>query len=117
MSAGDNLNPKQFFHGTVAEDMHEVTPRGARQYHIGEHDGTHAFATTSESDAWHYAELAWNHASTGVPRVYRVQPKGHVEQDPHRENFDGRWHRSKEGFDVMHEVPMPEHMGPAEDWR
>jgi hypothetical protein len=117
MAAHDNLSPQQFFHGSSTEGLTEITPRGAQRYFHSDHPGTHAFATTSESDAWDYAEKAWNHADKGIPRVYRVEPKGEVEKDPHYQNTEGTWHRSKHGFRVVGEVPMPEHMGPAEDWR
>jgi hypothetical protein len=117
MTASDHLNPQQFFHGTVAEDLDEVTPRGEGRYFRSDHEGTHAFATTDVDDAWHYAEKAWHHASSGVPRVYQVEPLGDVEKDPHEQNYSGKWHRSKTGFGVVGEVPMPEHMGPQEDWR
>lgn len=117
MSAGDNLNPQQFFHGTVSEHgLTEITPRGEKRFYRSDHAGTHAFATTSESDAWDYAEKSYMHTDRGIPRVYRVEPKADVEKDPHYQNYEGKWHRSKAGFNVVGEVPMPEHVGNPEDW-
>lgn len=118
MGAHDNLSPQQFFHGSVSErPLTQITPRGSQRFFRSDHEGTHAFATTSESDAWEYAEKAFMHTDRGIPRVYRVEPKGDVEKDPHYQNTEGKWHRSKQGFNVVGEVPMPEHMGPAEDWK
>ena len=85
----------------------------------------HAYATSDPSNAWHYAETAWNNADAGGthPKVYRVRPLGPVEDDPthtpsgeSRGTFTGDV-RSKHGFEVVGEEPMPEHMGEPEDWR
>lgn len=42
---------------------------------------------------------------------------GDVERDPHEQNYDGKWWRSRQGFKVLGEEKMPEHMGDPEDWR
>lgn len=117
MSASESLSPTQFYHGSSTGGLSEITPRGAAHYYPGEHEGTHAFATTDASDAWDYAEKAWNTADSGVPHVYRVEPMGDVERDPHEQNYDGKWWRSRQGFKVLGEEKMPEHMGDPEDWR
>lgn len=122
------LNPEQFFHGTTAElypgDRIEPTSvTGEYPTFPNMSDSRYAYATRSESDAWHYAELAWHESGAGIPHVYEVRPAGRHSKDPSRDrqghsrdNFEND-RRSKEGWDYVREVPMPEHMGEPEDWR
>lgn len=86
-------------------------------------DPSFAYATPHEDDAWNYAEKAWHSTSHGRPRVFQVESLGDHEEDPafdqhgrSRSNFtDDR--RSQQGWRVLREMPMPEHMGTPEDWR
>lgn len=125
----------EFFHGTVRPlkvgDV--ISPASSRpDWHQvsfpSETNRDYAYATAKEDDAWHYAEMAHNSQfRPGMkihPRVYRVRPLGPHEKDPtydhergySRGNFEGDV-RSKHGFEVVGEQPMPEHMGEPEDWR
>jgi hypothetical protein len=134
MSATEHLRPEQFFHGTTRPNLTEITPADRHPTWMkpvfeNETDRGHAYATTDESNAWHYAQLAHNtavHRSRGgpfpVPRVYQVEPMGEHETDPeydgdrHRGNFSTD-RRSRHGWRVVREMPMPEHMGEPDDWR
>ena len=126
MSAGDHLNPQQFFHGTIREGLSEIVPastHGKGAVFPSVTSTAHAYATPDVSNAWHYAEMAWNAAGSGIPRVYQVEPLGEHEEDPAvdgkgnpRGNFSGD-RRSTKGWRVTREVPMPENMGTPEDWR
>lgn len=117
---------EKFYHGTTREGLSTVTPadhHGEKVMFPHDTDHGHAYASSNEDDAWGYAEKAWNASSTGVPRVYEVKPTGTHEKDPatdhmgrSRGNFEGDV-RSKDGFRVVREMPMPEHMGPQEDWK
>lgn len=126
MSAAGSLQPKQFFHGTVRAGLRSIQP--AEQHGKGvvfphDTDTGHAYAASSEADAWNYAEKAWHASGTGIPRVYEVEPKGAYEPDPQtdaagrmRGNLAGDV-RSKAGFKVKRQLPMPEDMGEPKDWR
>lgn len=127
---------EDYYHGTV----HKFEP-GERIAPASEHGGhqvfrntsrpEYAYATPKEDEAWHYAQHAWNgmplhHPDFGnPPRVYKVRPLGPVEKDPTEyTESGGRWRdpfdndkRSAHGFEVLHEVPMPEDMGTPEEWR
>ncbi len=112
-----------YYHGTTAEDLDEVAPASSHRRGVifpNMTDLDYAYATPSESNAWHYAELAWNAGETGIPRVYRVKPTGPVEEDPtHWPNGDSRGNfsddvRSRYPFEVHEELPTPEHW--QEDW-
>lgn len=116
-----------YYHGTTVPDVTHILPADQHGGHVTfPHDTSpsHAYATTNEDDAWDYAEKAFHAADRGHPRVYRVEPMGHVEKDP-EEDEHGNWRngvnrgdvRSPHGFKVLHEVPMPEHLGTPEDWR
>lgn len=116
-----------YYHGTTVPDVTHILPAEQHGGHVTfPHDTSraHAYATTNEDDAWDYAEKAFHAADRGHPRVYRVEPMGHVEKDPD-EDEHGNWRsgvndgdvRSPHGFKVLHEMPMPEHMGTPEDWR
>ena len=116
------------YHGTVRDDLDTIEPAAA---HCGprtfaftaDGDPEYAYATPNLSDAWAYAEKAWHATGVGIPRVYRVEPLGDVEPDP-QEDAHGRSRgnyeadvRSREGFTVVEEMPMPEEYGDPEDWR
>lgn len=124
MSAQENLNQDQFFHGTVAKlrPGSVIRPVNARagsraNFSPGMTDPDYAYATSgdrAEDDAWHYAELAANWAATGSPRVYQVAPLGEHEQDPQhdehgniRDNMSGD-RRSKAGWKVTRQMPQPD---------
>ena len=122
--------PGEYFHGTTQtfKPGDHITPASQHGKGVAFPNMTsreHAYATPDESTAWHYAEAAWNNADIGGthPKVYRVKPLGHTEDDPthdqygaSRGTFTGDV-RSKHGFEVVGEQPMPEHMGKPEDWR
>lgn len=118
--------PQFLFHGTVAplKEGDVVHPAGSgRATFPHETDRRYAYATQKPGDAWDYAEKAWSAGDSGIPHVYRVEPLGRVSKDPlvdkagrSRGNFMGD-RRSKHGFRVVGEEPMPEHMGDPEDWR
>lgn len=130
-----NLQQGQFFHGTAMVPQHmpsQIEPVTARPTWAkaavnfpGTSSPEHAYATSDESNAWHYAEMAWN-AKAGkpvVPRVFRVEPTGEHEEDPafddsgnSRGNFSTD-RRSQAPWRVVGEVPMPPHMGSPEDWQ
>ena len=113
------------YHGTVREDLDEVTP--ATEHRRGvtffETDADYAYATPNLGDAWHYAWKAWHTWGTGIPRVYRVEPVGDVEVDPQKDargNLRGNLAddvRSRDGFTVVEEMPFPEEHGDPEEWR
>jgi hypothetical protein len=119
------LAGRDFFHGTVIEGLTEIVPaskhgRGVIFPHVT--DRNFAYATPDERTAWTYAELAYNAADRGVPRVYRVRAVGPTEEDPQydqhgrsRSNYAGDI-RSRWKFIVVEEVPMPEAMGTPSDW-
>lgn len=91
MSAQDNLNQVQFYHGTNAElnpgDV--LTAKGANEYgraEAGSRTG-HVYATTDLEQAWTYARSrssaadgVWHQGHVG--HVYQVQPTGKVTADP-----------------------------------
>jgi hypothetical protein len=79
---------ESFYHGTSLghpddEDPPErIVPQEGGHLYPGEHTGEHAFATTSPSSAWDYAEKAWSAGRGQQPRVLRVRPTGPFEEDP-----------------------------------
>ena len=129
--------PAELFHGTVwhFEPGDHILPAEQHKRKTtfpSETDPSYAYATGREDYAWDYAEKAHNsHFQPGMkihPRVYRVKPLGDVEKDPEQYpddhplagKFRGNWttdRRSRQGFEVLHEMPIPEHMGEPEDWR
>ena len=135
MSAADNLHPQQFFHGTVRPNLTEITPADKHPSWMtptftSDTDRGHAYATTSQEHAWDYASKAHDWALSrshtgraGIPRVYQVEPLGEHEPDPqHDEHGRSRGNnstdrRSRAGWRVVRELPMPEHIGTPEDWR
>jgi hypothetical protein len=123
-----SLNSRQFFHGTTAElrpgdSVLPTSQTGAKPVFRNESDSRHAYATTNQADAWDYAELSWHASTTGVPHVYEVEPLGRHSKDPEVDKRGRRRgnhpedRRSKVGWQVVGEVPMPEDMGEPEDWR
>jgi hypothetical protein len=130
MPADEHISNEQFFHGTISplkvgdtvEPANKTSWRKPR--FPNETHPDYAYAT-DESTAWHYAELGWHNASGSPshPKVFQVEPLGEHEPDPHydeggrlRDNFSAD-RRSKAGWRVTGEVPMPEHMGKPEEWR
>jgi hypothetical protein len=118
-----------YYHGTAkvpSWQPTEITPQtGRRGKPTFPHDTDpdYAYATKDPANAWNYAEKAWHSTTVGHPRVFRVKPRGPVEKDPQRDergelrnNWEGDV-RSRHGFDVVGEEPMPEDMGEPEDWR
>jgi hypothetical protein len=127
--AGPPKEDQKFYHGTTVPNVKKILPANAHKGHVvfpGDTSLEHAYATTKHDDAWDYAEKAWSgDPHQRRPRVYEVKPIGglkHVEEDP-RFTESGRTrsnnandYRSKKGWHVVREVPMPEHMGDPEDW-
>lgn len=107
----------KYYHGTVAEELTEIHPGGTHSgqtvHPLKGMDG-YVYFTTNVTTAWHYAELAWNATSSGIPRVYEVVPTGEVIEDPNQE-FAGDY-CSRLPLKVVRELPMPELMGNPEDW-
>ncbi len=109
-----------FYHGTVEEELDEILPcdvTGFRAIHSILSDTAYAYATTSVSSAWRYAELSWNHVASRTPgraddsqfpHVYIVEPLGEVESDPNRDAMSGDY-RCAEGWAVVGELPTPDH--------
>jgi hypothetical protein len=121
--------PSKFYHGTTVPGVTHILPADQHHDHVvfpGVTDTSYSYASTKPEDAWDYAEKAWNADNEGRrPRVYEVRPMGgmkHVEEDPqHDEQGKHRFNnqndfRSKKGWKVVREVPMPEHMGDPEEW-
>ncbi|HEV7237395.1 MAG TPA: GNAT family N-acetyltransferase, partial [Ktedonobacteraceae bacterium] len=114
------------YHGTTQENLTQVLPatqHGGNVVFPHETDHSYAYATPNLDDAWEYAEKAWHATSEGIPRVYQVSSiNGDEEPDPQQradQSFRGNNEndlRSSTGFDVHHEMPMPEHMGTPEEW-
>ena len=127
--AGPPKTEEKFYHGTTVPNVKKILPANVHKGHVvfpGDTSTEHAYATTKHDDAWNYAEKAWSgDPHQRRPRVYEVKPIGglkHVEEDP-RFTETGRSrsnnandYRSKKGWHVVREVPMPEHMGDPEDW-
>jgi 8-oxo-dGTP diphosphatase len=119
---GPSHQHEAFYHGTSLgredeEDPPEqVTPQGAAHLYPGEHTGEHAYATTSPSSAWSYAEKAWHAGRGEQPRVLRVRPAGPFEEDPpyyasgaSRSVGEGAV-RSVHPWEVTGEEPVPDHL-------
>jgi len=127
----------EYYHGTIrhfepGDHISPASEHGKSQTFERMSDPDHAYAT-GHDNAWDYAEKAHNvHFQPGMkihPRVYKVRPTGPVEKDPeewpegvHYDRAPSRGNnsddvRSKHSFEVVHEMPMPEHMGTPEDWR
>lgn len=116
------------YHGTVRDGLDDILPAaahcGPRTFaYTADGDPAYAYATPNLSDAWAYAEKAWHASGDGIPRVYRIEALGDVESDP-QEDVHGRQRgnyaddvRSRHGFAVVEEMPMPDDMGDPEDWR
>lgn len=114
------------YHGTTREHLDEILPAAAHRLGVvfpHDTDSAYAYATPNLGDAWVYAEKAWHASGDGIPRVYLVEAIGAVEPDP-QEDAHGRQRgnyaadvRSREGFTVVEEMPMPDTYGDPEDWR
>lgn len=94
-----NLSETQFYHGTTASlvpgDM--VLPGKKTHHRIS--SAEHAYASTSQSGAWEYAEMAQEDNGQAA-RVYKVAPVGPHEPDPN-DHWGG--HRSTSGWRVLSE--------------
>lgn len=105
-----------YYHGTTVPDLNRVMPsndHGKDILYPHMADPGYAYATTDPREAWNYAKTRYHNSTTGVPHVYEVRPRGEVEPDPH---FPGDLsHRSRAGWDVAGELPMPDHMH-QDDW-
>jgi hypothetical protein len=105
----------EYYHGTTVEDLERIHPNHGNSGNFGQ--GTHARGyayATGKNSAWNYAEKAADNQE-GVPHVYKVSPRGPVEEDPHWENGNNRGNnlddvRSKHGFDTQGEEEMPQHL-------
>lgn len=122
--------PNKFYHGTTVSHVTHILPADQHKQQItfpSDTDTSYAYASTKPDDAWDYAKKSWENDDevNRRPRVYEVRPVGgnrHVEEDPqydengkHRFNLSNDF-RSKKGWKVVREVPMPEYMGDPEDW-
>jgi hypothetical protein len=116
------------YHGTVRDGLDVIEPAtahcGPRTFaYTADGDPGYAYATLDLADAWRYAEKAWHAMSIGIPRVYRVMALGAVEPDPQVDAYGrprGNYAadvRSRDGFTVVEEMPMPDEYGDPEDWR
>lgn len=110
-----------YYHGTTEEGLTHILPSSQHGGHVlypGAADAGHAYATTDPAEAWNYAKTKYHNTDHGVPRVYQVEPlhgdHSHVEADP---NFkDDISFRSPQGFQVAHELPMPDRMRESGHW-
>lgn len=122
----DCATPTRLFHGTVVADLEQVLPAwetGAAVSFPHDTNPAYAYATPDEDTAWAYAEKAWHCHDRGIPRVYVVAPLGELEVDPStdghgqlRGNYSSDL-RSRDGFAVVCELPMPERLGEPDEWR
>ena len=93
MTAQDNLNPQQFYHGSMHKFSGEVKP-GTLLGHLGEGDpdpDDRAFFTTDKETASWYARS--EKGKTGY--LYTVQPTGPYERDPYEQKAFGSAHPLK----------------------
>lgn len=120
----DPTKGRVFYHGTTTDqDLKEILPasqHGRGSIHPGSVDPDYAYATPHLDNAWQWADKAWDNRG-GHRRVFKVRRKGPVELDPRdndsggsRNNYEGDV-RSRHGFDVIGEMPMPEHWRHLED--
>lgn len=110
MSADNALNGQQFFHGTAHDVGKRVVPadQSGREVHPGKRTlggrraGTVAFATTSEKQAWDFADMAASHAVTnasGNIDQSRTRPRARVyEVHPHEESKAGLYNSAHPRF-------------------
>jgi hypothetical protein len=100
MSAGDHLNPQQFFHGTT-ETFDHVLPNDVHGKNEGfgtvhpQSSAAHAYATTDPNQAFVYAmhtQGKWG----GIAKVWKVEPMGDYEPDVQSPNS----YRSRAGWRV-----------------
>ena len=84
MSASDNLNPRQFFHGTHHKFEPGAVLDPAQKPGIAHalSSPDHFYFTTSRDKAEAYARDSWmTHNPYGDPHTYEVEPLGHYEPD------------------------------------
>jgi hypothetical protein len=104
----------RFFHGTTSnfEPGDEILPPSRRTPDIkplyDETDPEAAYASTTPEQAWFWAESAGDRTRDrgARPRVFGVEPLGKVLPDLHSLSDDDV--RSREGWRVLGEIPMPE---------
>lgn len=105
-----------YYHGTVEPGLRQIQPGRVHGKVVFPHvtDPDFAYANPELSSAYHYAELAYNAAAYGRPRVYKVRATGPIEEDPsHNERGDSRSTmpgdiRSRHRFEVIEEMPAPD---------
>jgi rifampin ADP-ribosyltransferase len=109
MAAQDNLNPAQFFHGTIANIPVGSDIKPGKK--IGRTEGgwetnQHTFATPDMGNAADYGVTGSEYSNPpGQPvHVYQVEPKGKFHTDP----WDESAIRSKSNMKVVREVPESE---------
>jgi len=108
MSARENLNPQQFFHGTQEEvspgDVIKPAVAAGKDINFpGLSSPEHAYATKSKRDAKFYGSHGGSYPDTNVYKVAPVNPAD-VEPDPNEYAANPRMHkdfRSKSGFKVV----------------
>jgi hypothetical protein len=112
----------RFFHGTTSgfNPNDEILPPSMRSSDIkplyDETEPDAAYASRSPEQAWFWAESAWHKAQhdNPRPRVYGVEPLGKVLDDLH--SLSDEDVRTREGWRVLGEVPMPKDLGTPEEW-
>ena len=112
MSAKDNVNEQQFYHGTWAGWMRKgqvLKPSASREAegvkNFNLSSSKHVYVTTNPEDAKWYAEKGYSELEKmghkigdipvvgAKPVVYRVQPRGKVEKDPSKDDQDTQSYR------------------------
>lgn len=112
----------KYFHGTTYgfKEGDEILPPSLRDPNIKplyeETDKDAAYASVDPERAWFWAESAWHKAQhdNPRPRVFGVEPLGKVLDDLHSQSDDDV--RTREGWRVRGEVPMPTEVGTPEEW-
>jgi hypothetical protein len=113
LSGGED---RVYYHGTVEPGLKRIQPGRVHGKQIFPHvtDPDFAYANPGLAAAYHYAELAYNAADYGRPRVYKVRATGPVEDDPefnehgHRRSIMEGDIRSRHHFEVIEEMPAPD---------
>lgn len=87
MSASAHLQPRQFYHGTLAEDLQpgdlieSPRSRGVEPHSPDVSSSRHNYFTTNPDVADWAAAGARNQAGYGTKNVYHVEPTGHYTKD------------------------------------